>query len=354
MELTLSDNIRTFRKERKLTQEQLAEVLGVTTGAVYKWESGMSVPELNLIVEMADFFDTSVDVLLGYKMKDNRIESVGARLFEYIKEKNTEALPEAEKLLKKYPNNFDVVNSCAQTYLFFASLSGKEEDANRSLELFEQAITLLPQNKNPKINEATIYGDISSCYALKGDKEKCVKLLEEHNAGGMYSGEIGAALAGDLKRPDEGEKYLVQVFLETFGKIFTLVAGYSTVFINRRDYNSALKILDWGINLTKDIKDQETPDFCDKAFAGLYVLKAFAELKLGNREAAKESMQKAVNHAKHFDSSPNYTLGGFKIKIAKGNIGINDGTGATAKASLEKVLKELDSRELTDILNTLE
>ena len=54
MELTLSENIRSLRKQRHLTQEQLAEVLGVTAGAVYKWESGLSVPELDLIVEMAD------------------------------------------------------------------------------------------------------------------------------------------------------------------------------------------------------------------------------------------------------------------------------------------------------------
>ena len=65
MEITLAENVRKLRKERRLTQEQLAEVLGVTTGAVYKWESGMSVPDISLIMEMADFFDTSVDVLLG-------------------------------------------------------------------------------------------------------------------------------------------------------------------------------------------------------------------------------------------------------------------------------------------------
>lgn len=35
----LAENIRAFRKQRLLTQEQLAEVLGVTTGAVYKWEA---------------------------------------------------------------------------------------------------------------------------------------------------------------------------------------------------------------------------------------------------------------------------------------------------------------------------
>lgn len=56
MELSLAQNIRRFRKERRLTQEQLAETVGVTLGAVYKWESGQSIPELRILVELADFF----------------------------------------------------------------------------------------------------------------------------------------------------------------------------------------------------------------------------------------------------------------------------------------------------------
>ena len=64
MKLSLSENIRSFRRQRKLTQEKLAEALGVTVGAVYKWESGQSQPEQNQLVIITDFFDTSVDVLL--------------------------------------------------------------------------------------------------------------------------------------------------------------------------------------------------------------------------------------------------------------------------------------------------
>ena len=63
METKLAENIRSFRKKRSLTQEQLAEVLSVTTGAVYKWESKLSVPDIGLILQMADFFDVSLDVL---------------------------------------------------------------------------------------------------------------------------------------------------------------------------------------------------------------------------------------------------------------------------------------------------
>ena len=57
MEIKLAENIRKFRKERSLTQEQLSEVLGVTAGAVYKWEASLSIPDIELIVEVADFFE---------------------------------------------------------------------------------------------------------------------------------------------------------------------------------------------------------------------------------------------------------------------------------------------------------
>ena len=82
MKMMLAENIRTFRKERSLTQEQLAEALGVTAGAVYKWEAKLSIPELGLIIQMADFFDISVDVLLGYEVRDNRLETTVKRLQE--------------------------------------------------------------------------------------------------------------------------------------------------------------------------------------------------------------------------------------------------------------------------------
>ena len=48
-----------------MTQEQLAEAMGVSASAVYKWESNQSTPEIHLILEMADLFHTSTDVLLG-------------------------------------------------------------------------------------------------------------------------------------------------------------------------------------------------------------------------------------------------------------------------------------------------
>lgn len=97
MENKLAENIRTFRKQRALTQEQLAEVLGVTVGAVYKWEARLSQPELSTIMELADFFDTSVDVLLGYELKDNRLRATAARLKSISPTRMKPALPRRKK-----------------------------------------------------------------------------------------------------------------------------------------------------------------------------------------------------------------------------------------------------------------
>lgn len=54
MKLSIAANIRKLRKEHAMTQEQLAEALGVTFAAVSKWERGVATPELNLIAEMAE------------------------------------------------------------------------------------------------------------------------------------------------------------------------------------------------------------------------------------------------------------------------------------------------------------
>lgn len=64
--MTLSENIKNLRKRAVMTQEHLADKLGVTRQTVSKWENNMSVPDADILSEMADVFDVSVSELLGY------------------------------------------------------------------------------------------------------------------------------------------------------------------------------------------------------------------------------------------------------------------------------------------------
>lgn len=64
---TLGTRLLELRKQKGLTQEQLAEKLNVTNQSVSKWEKDINAPDIALLVELADLFDTSVDYLLGRK-----------------------------------------------------------------------------------------------------------------------------------------------------------------------------------------------------------------------------------------------------------------------------------------------
>lgn len=65
--LKLNDQISFLRKQKGITQEELAQALGVTNQSVSKWESGSCCPDIGLLPEIALFFGVSIDELLGYK-----------------------------------------------------------------------------------------------------------------------------------------------------------------------------------------------------------------------------------------------------------------------------------------------
>lgn len=61
------DNLIQLRKLRQLTQENIAEKVGVSRQAVAKWESGETVPDLDKCKILADFFEVSLDDLANYE-----------------------------------------------------------------------------------------------------------------------------------------------------------------------------------------------------------------------------------------------------------------------------------------------
>lgn len=65
-EIKLSENIARLRSEKNITQEQLAAFIGVTKGAVSKWENASSLPDIATLPLLAAYFDVTVDELLGY------------------------------------------------------------------------------------------------------------------------------------------------------------------------------------------------------------------------------------------------------------------------------------------------
>ncbi len=343
--MKLAENIRSFRKERSLTQEQLAEVLGVTPGAVYKWEAKLSMPELNLIMEMADFFDTSVDMLLGYEMKDNRLEATVKRLQECRRNKDRAGLDEAEKALKKYPHSFKIVNECATVYRGFYIETNDKKLGRRALELMQKSLALLPQNTDPEISEQTLYGKMAEVYLSLGETEKGIELYKKHNAGGLFNHKIGSILA-DSEHPEDAVPYLSEAMVNLLAVLISIVSGYANYYGSRGDYASSEAILQWGIDLLFGLRRDGKPNFFDKVNSGLIAAIALVQLLQGREDEARESLKKAKELAEFFDASPSYDESDIRFIERIEGASVHDDIGASAMDVVANIVKQGGNGEL--------
>lgn len=68
--MNIGNNISALRKKKGITQEELANELGVSAQAVSKWENNSSCPDVSLLTQIADYFNVSVDALLRAEEED--------------------------------------------------------------------------------------------------------------------------------------------------------------------------------------------------------------------------------------------------------------------------------------------
>ena len=66
--MTLGTNIKRLRQNKGITQEQLGDVLNVSSQAVSKWENESALPDIMILPELAEYFGISIDELMGYKL----------------------------------------------------------------------------------------------------------------------------------------------------------------------------------------------------------------------------------------------------------------------------------------------
>ena len=89
------ENLKTQRKAKGLSQEELSIRLGVVRQTVSKWEKGRSVPDADLLVKIAEVLDTTVSELLGAKLPDvsdrDRVAEQLSRINEQLAVRNRRA-----------------------------------------------------------------------------------------------------------------------------------------------------------------------------------------------------------------------------------------------------------------------
>lgn len=341
MKLTIAENIRAFRKERKFTQEQLAEALGVTVGAVSKWESGSSMPDISLIVEMADFFETSVDVLLGYEWRRGGMGLAVERIRELKNAKRfEEATSEAEKSLQKYPNAFDVVFYSAVMYITKGIECGSKKSFRRAQTLFERSLELIEQNTNEHISEWTIRNNIAEVHQLLGSVDMALELLKKNNADGLNNERIGFILAASEHKPEEALPYLSDALVSYSTGLLRLGIGFANAYCDRHDFDSALAVMDWIHAYIVSLERPDRVSYFNKTEVMLLSGSAQIAAEKGDYELARRKLAAAKAAAERFDAAPDFSFKGSRFFHGDEKQTAFDDFGGTALAGVKRALTD--------------
>ena len=72
-QIKIGEFLKELRKEKGLTQEQLAEQFNVSRRSVSRWETGKNMPDISLLVEIAEFYDTSIPEIINGERKSEKM-----------------------------------------------------------------------------------------------------------------------------------------------------------------------------------------------------------------------------------------------------------------------------------------
>jgi len=131
MKLNLAETLKELRKNRNLTQEDMASELGVSFQAVSRWENGLSYPDIELLPHIASMFNISMDVLfdMDAKSEDIKIEKYCAE------ESCLESLEEKISLTKEYIEKIPTSVYLKQRLLNLYTVKGFDFTKNKLPEM---------------------------------------------------------------------------------------------------------------------------------------------------------------------------------------------------------------------------
>lgn len=113
MEIRLGRKIKTLRKQKNISQEVLAQALGVTFQAVSKWETGAALPDVAMIPVIAGFFEVSTDELFDFNLieQERKVMKIceDAAAYRYSDPAKSESM--LREGLKQFPGNDIILNN---------------------------------------------------------------------------------------------------------------------------------------------------------------------------------------------------------------------------------------------------
>ncbi len=291
----IGEQIRALRKEKGITQEQLSEVMGVSVAAVSKWETGQTAPELSALTILADYFEISVDCLLGHTLQSSRKDTLIAQMNALADNGETEAAAStAAELLRRYPNDAGSADKAASLYYKLHMLTGNKDYLRRSIDLTHRLFVL---DRDPsELKQLERMASLGNQYGLLGEWEKAEQYYRDSNLCGINDSSIANVLC-NTGRYEEAIPLISKYIRGQMFSVLTCLIELQGCWEHQNESEKALDTVRWGCSLLDECDSALKQKFTLMGTTLSYVRACQAEA-MGNLSEAEVAIRDAVQYSK--------------------------------------------------------
>ena len=288
MDITLDKQLKALRKERNVTQEELANHLGITVQAVSKWERAEGLPDISLLPSIASFFNISIDTLLGVDEieKERKIDEYLDKEDILAHEGKTKEMVELwREAQKEFPNDHRV-----WYFLMYALLSeNKKAYADEIISLGER---LLNESTDNNRRSGAIQC-LAFAYSAKGDIDKA---KEYANMSYSYSVTVNELMPILLS----GEE-AVEYCQHNIQQLFEMIWRNGTRMANNLSTEGAIKAYQFILNSFELLYEDGDLEFYHCEVEHVYRALAKRYKSLNQIDKMLDALENAAEHSIKFD-----------------------------------------------------
>ena len=226
--LNLAENLIRLRREKEVTQEEVASFIGVTKASVSKWETKQSLPDILLLPVLASYYGVTVDELLGYKpqLGKEQIQKIYHDLAAEFAEKPFEEVMDASrKLVKKYYSCYSFLLQISILWLNHYTFA---EDPKSQMGILDETVELcthiIENCKDISIcNDATVLKAIMDLQ--RGRPQEALDLVEDMLSPYRLASQSSGILIQAYQMVGDMDKAVSYTQISMFLHLLSLVEG---------------------------------------------------------------------------------------------------------------------------------
>lgn len=242
--------IRTYRKEKSLTQEEMAKRLGVSTPAVNKWENGHSLPDITLLAPIARLLEIDIDTLLDYKedLSDIEIRDL-LRTLETMMENDelNDIFDWIQKQFQRYPRSEKFILSVC---IVFYSYLLQHEDVDSYTAFILEHLEGLLQSTNLEIVQQTANMLYQHAYQTE-NYEKAKQYVSYFESNPLERKRKEAQLCAKTGEIDEAYRKLEELVFQSYQSTNAYVQDLYILAMEAKDYDLAQVYVNKQVELAK-------------------------------------------------------------------------------------------------------